>query len=237
MRAGRPFGVVALRLGLGLGLVACGDDPGRTALDPSALDPAPFGAEPMASAVALRIGGCSLVDKFGVGSMVDHRLVLTAAHVVAGGRTIEATATDGRSAGGTVVHLDPDLDLALVELDHSLGTPLVLGRAGRDDLGSVVVHRDGSFRELVVEVVRPVTIRTEDIYIRDEVERPGYELAASIVNGDSGGVVVVGGAAVAVVWSRSTIDGGRAWAIDPHPIAEQIAGRNRSIPPDTHCVG
>ena len=46
-----------------------------------------------------------------------------------------------------------------------------------------------------VGVVRPVTIRTEDIYIQGHVLRPGYELDAMIEPGDSGGVVVVDGQA------------------------------------------
>jgi S1-C subfamily serine protease len=218
-------------------LPACAGDPGRSARDPSPLDPPPRAADALSSAVALRVGGCSLVDKFGVGAMVGAQLVLTAAHVVAGGRSIEVTAVDGAVAGGTVVHLDPDLDLALVAIDQPLGRPLALGRAGRDTSGSLVVHRDGEFFELAVGVVRPVVIRTEDIYLQGDVERPGYELAAEIRNGDSGGVVVVGGEAIAVVWSRSRLADDRAWAIDPHPIAAQIDGHDRSIPPDTHCVG
>ena len=53
----------------------------------------------------------------------------TSAHVVAGATAIELTAADGNTASGTVVHLDPDLDLALVEIDHELGRPLAIGRA------------------------------------------------------------------------------------------------------------
>jgi hypothetical protein len=89
---------------------------------------------------------------------------------------------------------------------------------------------------LDVGIVRHVTIRTEDIYIQGTVLRPGYELDATIEPGDSGGVVVVDGRAVAVVWSRSRQDPNRAWAIDPNAIGDAIAGTARSVPPDTHCT-
>ena len=168
--------------------------------------------------------------------MIGPRLVLTSAHVVAGATAIGLTAADGSAATGTVVHLDPDLDLALVETDHDLARPLVVGRADPGDVGTVVVRRDERLQSMSVEVVRPVTIRTEDIYIQGHVLRPGYELEASIEPGDSGGVVVVDGRAVAVVWSRSRQDENRAWAIDSNAIADAIAGTGRSVPVDTHCA-
>ena len=168
--------------------------------------------------------------------MVGPRLVLTSAHVVAGGSAIELTTADGSTASGTVVHLDPDLDLALLETDRRLGRPLVIDRADPGDVGTVVVRRDDRLQPMQVGVVRPVTIRTEDIYIEGDVLRPGYELEATIEPGDSGAAVVVDGRAVAVVWSRSRQNDNRAWAIDPNAIADAISGTDRSVPVDTHCV-
>ena len=177
---------------------ACADDRDR-----SVLDPTPVRVSPLEAAVQVRVSGCSLIDHLGQGSMIGARLVLTSAHVVAGGTAIGLTTADGAAASGTVVHLDPDLDLALVETDRPIGRPLAIGRADPGDIGTVVVRRDERLQTLDVGVVRPVTIRTEDIYIQGTVLRPGYELDATIEPGDSGGVVVVDGRAVAVVWSRS----------------------------------
>jgi S1-C subfamily serine protease len=190
----------------------------------------------MEAAVQLRVAGCRSIEHLGQGSMIGPRLVLTSAHVVAGATAIELTAADGNTASGTVVHLDPDLDLALVEIDHELGRPLAIGRADRGDVGTIVVRRDDRLQPMQVGVVRPVTIRTEDIYIQGHVLRPGYELDAMIEPGDSGGVVVVDGQAVAVVWSRSRQNDSRAWAIDPNAIAGAISGSGRMVPADTHCV-
>lgn len=214
-----------------LTVTACADD-----RDGTSLDPAPAEITPLDAAVQVRVGGCSLIDHLGQGSMIGARLVLTSAHVVAGGTAIGLTATDGTTASGTVVHLDPELDLALVETDRRIGRPLPIGRAGPGEVGTVVVRRDERLEPMQVGVVRPVTIRTEDIYIEGTVERPGYELEATVEPGDSGGIVVVDGRAVAVVWSRSRQDASRAWAIDPNAIADAINGTGRSVPADTHCT-
>ena len=62
---------------------------------------------------------------------------------------------------------------------------------------------------------RPINIRTEDIYIEGETNRPGFELDADIQSGDSGGPVVVDGEIVGVLWARSSKYEHRAYAIDP----------------------
>ena len=212
-------------------LIACTDD-----RDPSLFSPVRGPVSPIEAAVQVRVAGCRSIEHLGQGSMVGPRLVLTSAHVVAGGTAIDLTTADGSAASGTVVHLDPDLDLALLETDRELGRPLAIGRADPGDVGTVVVRRDDQLQPMSVGVVRPVTIRTEDIYIEGHVLRPGYELEATIEPGDSGGAVVVDGRAVAVVWSRSRQNDNRAWAIDPNAIADAISGTGRSVPVDTHCV-
>jgi len=73
----------------------------------------------------------------------------------------------------------------------------------------------GEVESLPVIMARPVTIRTEDVYVEGETLRPGFELTADIVEGDSGGAVTVGGEVVGVVWARSRTDADRAYAIDP----------------------
>ncbi len=212
-------------------LIACTDD-----RDHSLFSPVRGPVSPIEAAVQVRVAGCRSIEHLGQGSMIGPRLVLTSAHVVAGGTAIDLTTADGNAASGTVVHLDPDLDLALLETDRELGRPLAIGRADPGDVGTVVVRRDDQLQPMQVGVVRPVTIRTEDIYIEGHVLRPGYELEATIEPGDSGGAVVVDGRAVAVVWSRSRQNDNRAWAIDPNAIADAISGTGRSVPVDTHCV-
>jgi hypothetical protein len=77
------------------------------------------------------------------------------------------------------------------------------------------VRRDDRLVSLPVTIARRVTITTEDMYGNGEVVRPGYELTADIEPGDSGALIVIDGAGVAVIWSRSRRTDERAWAIDP----------------------
>ncbi len=145
-------------------------------------------------------------------------LVLTAAHVVKGADEIDVT--DGaRSTTASVVAFDPDMDLAYVRLDDDLAAaPSVgLGDAAveRGERGVAYVFRDGHVVALPVVVRRPVRIKTEDIYIDGDTNRPGFELDADIEAGDSGGPVLVDGRVVGVLWARSSKYEHRAYAIDP----------------------
>ena len=66
------------------------------------------------------------------------------------------------------------------------------------------MFRDGRVVTLPVVVRRPVRIKTEDIYIEGDTNRPGFELDADIESGDSGGPVLVDGKVVGVLWARSS---------------------------------
>jgi hypothetical protein len=86
-----------------------------------------------------------------------------------------------------------------------------------------------------VRIAAVVTIRTEDIYLDKIYDRPGYELEAEIIPGDSGGVVVVDNRAVAVVWARSRRSDTRAWSVDAQVVADRLAS---ATPVDTgRCTG
>ena len=178
--------------------------------------------DPPSSLVGLHVAGCRPHQENGSGMFVevaelDGPLVLTSAHVVAGAR--EITVTRGDAVGtGTVVAFDPDMDLAYLAVDGlDAPRPWRVGSSGigAGDAGLAFVVRDGEAATVPVVVRRRVQIRTEDIYVEGETLRPGYELTADIVEGDSGGAVVVGGIVVGVVWARSRRADDRAYAIDP----------------------
>ena len=78
---------------------------------------------------------------------------------------------------------------------------------------TLTTSEEGQTRSTPVEVRRRVTVRTSDIYRQGVHLRPGLELTATVVAGDSGGGLVgADGNLLGVVWaaSRSTTD--RAWA-------------------------
>jgi S1-C subfamily serine protease len=65
--------------------------------------------------------------------------MLTSAHVVAGGRGVSATFSDGRELGGAVEGSDPLSDLAVVRVDARDLTPSQLGDADELRVGQLVV--------------------------------------------------------------------------------------------------
>jgi S1-C subfamily serine protease len=193
----------------------------------------------LASTVSIRGFGCGLVPRGGAGVVVGDGLILTDAHVVAGSTRLELT-VGARITDGTVVHLDPNLDLALVQVNPRFGSTsnliVGLGRARKGDAGTVAILRQDRLQSLRVPVLRAVSITTEDIYVKGQVTRSGYELQARTLPGDSGSALIVHGRVVAVLWSRSQITDARAWATDVAPIAAQIgAVAPRTVPSDTRC--
>lgn len=164
--------------------------------------------------------------------MIDERLAITAAHVVAGSDHVELVDATGATTTADVVTFDPDLDLAVLRTDRPIGAPLALRVDGAraDEVGVVALplrDSDEPAREIVeVHVLRTVNIRTTDIYLDDPVERGGFEIAAEIDPGDSGAVVVLPGGGVGVVWARSNQRAARAWAVDLPPELADAAIRD-----------
>jgi S1-C subfamily serine protease len=152
----------------------------------------------------------------GSGALVAPGLVLTSAHVVAGAERLDVV-RDGRSVAGSVVGFDPEMDLAYVAVERPSAMPLRVSSEDVEagDHGVAYVVRTGAVVALPVTVVRRVDIRTEDVYGDGETQRPGFELAAEILPGDSGAAVVIDGKLAGVVWARSRQSDGRGWAIDP----------------------
>lgn len=178
--------------------------------------------DPPAAVVSVEALGCRRFAEHGSGMFVAldgvaGPLVLTSAHVVAGADTVTVRRGDATGVG-RVVAFDPDRDVAYLAVDGlGAGRPwrLAGAPAAAGASGSAYVVRDQEVTALPVTVSRRVTIRTEDVYVEGVTRRPGYELTAAIVEGDSGAAVVSGGRVVGVVWARSRRAGDRAYAVDP----------------------
>ncbi len=173
--------------------------------------------DPPSAIVGLTVNACDTGSESGSGALVAPGIVITAAHVVAGAESITID-RPGRAApmAGTVVGFDPINDLAYISVDDSSGEHLDLATAAvrTGDTGTAYVVRDGEVVALPIEIARPINIRTEDIYVDTMTNRPGYELGGRIEAGDSGGVVVVDGQVVGVIWARSNKTENRAYAMD-----------------------
>lgn len=208
MNATRSIGAIACVAAL---LTGCADSTATTIVDDDAI----------ASAVRIEAQGCGPRTRLGTGTTIDDGVVITAAHVVAGADRVDVVGADGRRATAEVVAFDPLLDIAALRPVTPVARPVALRSTpiAADDVGVVVVARNDdttnsvNMESVAVEVARTVTIRTTDIYLEDDVERPGFEFEASIEPGDSGAMVHFPTGAAGVVWARSTIDPSRAWAV------------------------
>lgn len=184
--------------------------------------------DPPSAIVGVVVEGCPPGRDTGSGALVDDGLVLTSAHTLRGAESVVVTRGDDE-VPATIVGFDPNLDLAYLAVDL-VGEPLVVDSSGleRGERGRAWVVRDGDAVPVDVVVERRVELHTEDIYVEGETVRPGLELAADIEPGDSGGVVVVDGEVVGVVWARSRRQPGRAYAIDPDRGGERIDEQYRT---------
>ncbi len=194
-------------------------------------------ARVVAATVRLRSSGCGPRTQLGTGTVIDDAVVVTAAHVVAGSDRVTVLGADGTESTAEVVLFDPDLDVAVLRLAASLEpvAPLRTAPPERGETGVVAtVDPDGAIELLEVEVLRDVIVRTTDIYRASDVERPGVEIAGALEPGDSGAMVHLPGGGAGIVWSRSTTDPDRAWAVDlPDVVLRDEERRALSTPVDT----
>ncbi|MEY2753756.1 MAG: hypothetical protein RJB65_114 [Actinomycetota bacterium] len=197
---------------------------------------------PSDSSVALRSSvrvtafGCSRVGRIGVGAAVGDGLVATVAHVVAGSTEITVMTPDGEEVPAAVVAIDRERDLAVLDVDLALpvlelGTPVA--RSG----GSYVVWREDAAVVVDAELTRLVSLTAPTIDHDETAVRKGIQIAAEVVSGDSGSIVVSGGRAVAMVFARSTQSADRGWATDVAELSPLLASLDGVAKPAPVDVG
>jgi small nuclear ribonucleoprotein (snRNP)-like protein len=191
------------------------------------------------SRVGIQAFGCGMIPRSGAGVAVGNHLVLTDAHVVAGSTSVELS-NDGVTMKGVLVHLDPNLDLALVKVNRQVSWSddqrVTFGSAVKGDQGWVTLLRNEQLVPTPVRILRRVSITTENIYVEGSVTRAGYEIKGSTRPGDSGAAVMVRGNVIGLLWSRSQLSDRRAWLTDTSSVVGLIdSPRGWRIPKDTRC--
>jgi S1-C subfamily serine protease len=181
------------------------------------LDPAPdLGAPPpetgltqevqdavARSTVKVEAAGCGRLQD-GSGVVLGPDLVVTNAHVVAGGEdVIVERHPDGEVVDAEVVAFDPEADLAVLAVPGLDRPALAMGDAEAGAIGAVFGHPGGGVLEpSPYQVGEEVTATGRDIYGQNQTRRQVLLLAAELAPGDSGaGLVDPSGSVVGVAFA------------------------------------
>lgn len=173
--------------------------------------------------------------QLGSGWIAGPDVVVTNAHVVAGGGNVTVQELDGSEHSATVVVFDPDTDVAVMRASGLSASPLPLNTETLTrGTGGATIGFPGSAGGDQVAHKAAVRDRYDatglDIYGRSEAEREVYELRSPVRKGDSGGPFVLPSGEVAgVVFAASTTSGNTGYALTAAEVADEVnAGRRRT---------
>ncbi len=178
--------------------------------------------------------GCGGLEE-GSGFPVAPDLVMTNAHVVAGGR-LASVEVPGRigSEAAQVVLFDPERDLALLRVPGLGLSPLALaGTAARGTPGAVIGYPEGGPEAVVPGAIRGrLEAVGRDIYSRQLVSREIYVIQATVVPGNSGGPLVnLKGQVMGVVFARSLIVPGEGFALTSGEVERDVSSGASALRP------
>jgi len=162
----------------------------------------------------------------GTGFVYSSGRLMTNAHVVAGVDEPEVT-VGGSSVSAEVVYYNPDLDIAVLELDTSAVAPLSFDREAepRDGVAILGYPQDGPYNVQPGRIRAAQRLRSPNIYGDGTVIREVYSLRGLVRPGNSGGPIVSSaGDVVGVVFAASVTDRDTGYAIT----ADQV-GRSATI--------
>jgi S1-C subfamily serine protease len=156
----------------------------------------------------------------GTGFLYAPQKLMTNAHVVAG-VTEPMVKVGDETVRGTVVHYDPDIDVAVIDVPALDGPGIGFGLDAQErDQGAVLgFPQDGPFNAQPVRIRSDQRLRSPDIYGNGTVTRHVFSLRGLIRPGNSGGPVVsTAGKVVGVVFAASVSDRDTGYALT----AEQV---------------
>jgi S1-C subfamily serine protease len=154
------------------------------------------------------------------GNGVEGTGFLYAPHVVAG-VTEPMVQVGGRTLKGTVVHYNPDVDVAVIDVPALDGPTVGFDLRGKEgQQGAVLGYpQDGPFDAQQARIRSNQRLRSPDIYGDGTVTRRVFSLRGLIRPGNSGGPLVsTGGRVLGVVFAASVSDRQTGYALT----AEQV---------------
>jgi S1-C subfamily serine protease len=167
--------------------------------------------------------------------------LMTNAHVVAGVDSPEVT-VNGSSVQAEVVYYNPDLDVAVLELDTAGVPSLEFDREAEQEDGVAILGypQDGPFNVQPGRIRAEQRLRSPNIYGDGTVIREVFSLRGLVRPGNSGGPIVSSaGEVVGVVFAASVTDRDTGYAITADQVARSATiGISNDSPVSTgECAG
>lgn len=160
----------------------------------------------------------------GTGFLYSPNRMMTNAHVVAG-VTEPKVQVGTRSVDATVVYYDPDVDVAVLEVDID-GPRIIFDKSGDPGQPGVVLGypNDGPFDAQPARIRDQQRLRSPDIYGRGSVVRDVFSLRSKVRPGNSGGPLVsMDGKVLGVIFAASISDKQTGYALTADQVAEAAA--------------
>lgn len=193
-----------------------------------------------ASTVQVITIGCGR-EQLGSGFFVGDHVVVTNAHVVAGGDSISVALGDSTQRA-TLVLFDDRQDIAVLRLPTMTAPPLRLAQnpPQRGMAAAALGHPGGGPLTVIPAVVTShFTASGPDIYDQGSVTREVVEVRADVRRGDSGGPLLIRpGLVGGIVFGASRTTSGVGYAIAANSVAREIldASTRASAVPSGACT-
>jgi S1-C subfamily serine protease len=189
------------------------------------------------SAFEVWASGCASVPVHGSGVALGDDLVATVAHVVAGADSVSIDDGHGHSFRAEIAAIDAKRDAAVLRVS-GLDRPTLHLRAMRNgERGSFFAFGGPHPTLAAFTVVQAVGISSEDIYRQGEHLRPGYQLEATVVAGDSGaGLLAQDGTLGGLVWATSRSADNQAWAVGVGVVSDLLRSMTARPAAPVPCV-
>lgn len=163
----------------------------------------------------------------GSGAVVGPGRVLTNAHVVAGTSRVVVESSGGEPVVATVVFLDSDTDVALLDAPGLEAPPITLDREvpGQGDPAVIAGHPNGGALDTESARVRSTSqLLGLDIYSRNEVLRDVVAFRGEVQPGNSGGPLLSpAGQMIGLVFAASLTDLETGYALAPSELDRALA--------------
>lgn len=170
----------------------------------------------------------------GTGFVVAPQRVMTNAHVVAGttSTSVEVTTPRGstRDLDATVVHYDPQIDVAVLDVPDLEREPLRFSpdpaRVG-DDVIVLGYPLDGPYTITPGKVRERIRLRGPDIYEQGSVVRDVYTVRGVVRSGNSGGPMIApDGRVLGVVFGAALDDSETGFVLTAEQVSAALAAAN-----------